>query len=336
MVFTYERLSRITRTAPPYRGTTNRFPLYNRRQNNKYFLSREENGQTVFDIIYGNRWENISLTKEQYDALSPAKRTHVLVNPNGTYIKYVPKRLATVYPGETKDGVLEFNAKSYSQGDRLFLSNGVEWWFCLESRKGGMVYKYRMNGKILLHPIYRGMRVNASTMRPIDPYEVMVNRVDRKASKDLMKRYDHLLKVSEVMLKSLTVDDICSTVTQLVEGIERNYGTSPEMLRKASELIDTAPLDAFLYYAMGYDLKQLKYMAYSKTVPHSWIYGVSGNGGGNAYEWLYPVTKRWLVKDLYTKNPSIFSPKVYAYGEKYPSSVWGMTLRVNGQQVEQY
>lgn len=336
--FSYERLSRIANSAPPYRGTTDRFPLYTRRENTKYFFARQENGQTVFDLIYGNRWENIRITKEQYDAFPPRKQNETIVNSDGSHIHYVRKvnRMATVYPGDTTasygDGVLEFNAKSYGQGENRFLSDGVQGWFSTESRRGGMTYNYRVGGKRQTHPIYRGMRVNARTMEPIESYEVLVNRVDRKASKELMKRYEHFLTVSEVMLKSMTLENVVLVASQLVEGSPRKYGVDEEMLNKSNQLMNTAPLDAFLFYTMGHDLRQLKYMARTNDTTRWWY----GEKESNAYDRLYSATKRRLIRDLYERNPGIFKPKSYASGEKYPSCIWGTTIMVNGKQVEQY
>jgi len=342
--FSHERLARITRTVPPYRGTQNRFPLFNRRQNTKYFLSREENGQTVFDIVYGQRWTTVPLSKEDVDLLPPGKRSNVTHTPSGTYIQYVasPNIMATVRPGATVEGELEFNAKQYGQGDRMFLSSGVWGWFQTNSRMGGMVYRARANDGVRIQPIYRGMRVNAVSMKPIEPYEVVLRRVDRKASKGLMSRYEHLLKVSKVMLKSMTLGDAVSVAEQLVNDVDpqmylRKYGYDEDMKRRALGLIDSAPLDAFLLLCMAYDLRQLKYMAHNPGVNRYW----HGSKETNAHDWMYESVKRHLVKDLYNENPGIFKEKVYPYGvypygEKFPQSDWGVKIIVNGQEKEQY
>ena len=65
----YARFEQITKTTLPYRGTTNRYPVGNRRHNLKNFYVREENGVKVFDVTYGTRHKSHQCTKEQFDAM---------------------------------------------------------------------------------------------------------------------------------------------------------------------------------------------------------------------------------------------------------------------------
>ena len=68
----YARLERITQTEKPYRGTTDRYPVGNRRHNLKNFFVREENGVKVFDVTYGTRFKSHPLTKKEFDAMESA------------------------------------------------------------------------------------------------------------------------------------------------------------------------------------------------------------------------------------------------------------------------
>ena len=52
----YKRLDGISNSVSPYRGSLNRFPIGHRRQNTKYFLAGEENGERVFTIVHGDRF----------------------------------------------------------------------------------------------------------------------------------------------------------------------------------------------------------------------------------------------------------------------------------------
>jgi hypothetical protein len=62
----YKRLLEITNTVPSFRGNVNRFPIGNRKQNNKYFLRRDEDGYTVFDIVYGETWNSTEIDRLEY------------------------------------------------------------------------------------------------------------------------------------------------------------------------------------------------------------------------------------------------------------------------------
>jgi hypothetical protein len=344
MNLSYDRLTRATLSNAPYRGSTNRFPLLTRRQNRKYFLVREEDGKKVFDIVYGQSWHSEKITKEQADALSRTSKKSLVERAGGEYLMYVtrPRIVGTVYPGETPAGEFEFNSGSYGQGDRMFLSDMFRGgWFTTNSRKGGMLYRKRMDGKSITHPIYRGMRVDAMTMRPIKPYEVVVNQVDRKKSKAVMAKYAHFFKVSEVMLKSINVGQVVEIANHLLyEGdhpMSKRFAagalrrdTVAMCLARGEELINDAPLDAFVWFALGHEIGRILYRALGRMV------GTRADDEYSAYDELFMSVKRRLVKDTYMRNPEVFKEVSYEMGADIPASDWGMKIIVDGKEVEQY
>lgn len=328
-MMSYDRLQRVSRSTPPYRGTTNRFPLYTRRANTKYFLAREEDGQTVFDIVYGQRWETVELTEEQYFALSKHKAQRTVEQPENRYIQYVskPNILGTVRRGNSERGEFQFNASRYGQGERMFLTGLFRGWFFTDSRRGGMLYRERATE--VMYPIYAGMKVDAVTMKPLTPHEVVIHRVDRKKSKHLTKDYEHFFKVSEVMLKSLTLGAVIAAAKELLDEI--GMVGSP-LLQEAKVRLNTSPLDSFILYCMGHDIGRLVYRAkYSKS---AYFYG-SGEDV-IAYDELFMNVKRRITKEIYIANPDVFKEIRYGCGKEYPTSDWGTSVVVNGLEMAQY
>lgn len=330
---TYDRLERVSHSNPPYRGTVNRFPLYTRKENTKYFLVREEDGQKVFDIVYGQRWDAVSITEEEFNNPNAAR----VYSHNNNYFKYVakPNIMGTVrFAGDdAHNGQFHFTAKSYGQGERGFLSQGYSGWFSTDSRRGGMLLTkrdYQAGRTKTMYPIYSGMKVDARTMNPLTPHEVVINYVDRKKSKHLVKEYENFFKVSEVMLKSLTMDAVFDTAKQLLDEVHTNHGEV--LLHEAKDRIKTAPLDAFLLYCMGYGVGRLMYQV--KYPQSRGFHGMSGSD--IAYGELFMNVKRKITKEIYLANPDVFKEVKYEYGQEYPASDWGTKVFVNGQEMMQY
>lgn len=338
----YSRLERIEINVPHYRGNKNRFPLANRRENTKYFLVREEDGQRVFDIVYGQRFQSFDLTKEEYETLEAqgCKDIHKYahyddkgnkVPDSFDYRRYEkkPNIVGTVRP----DNTFEFNQKNYHQGERGFLSQFSRGWFATDSRRGGLVY--REGGRSgAFHPIYKGMRIDTETMKPSVPYEVFTYHVDRKKSKALLAKYEHFYKVSEVMLKNMTMSMVLDTAKEIVDEIFKNEGGTQRYrsddiyFNKAEELIDDAPLDAFLLYCIALGVGRVAYqMRWTNT---------TGLNETNAHDELFVILKRRLSKEIYKAHRDIFKEVQHTAGERFPSCDWGVKIIVNGQEMEQY
>jgi hypothetical protein len=142
----YTRLNSISNSVSPYRGSVNRFPIGSRRHNTKYFLVREEDGQRVFDIVHGQRWKHITLTKTEHDNLakqgSPKLRSYQHGDGTWEYYTYEvsPNILGVVRP----DNTFEFTSTSYGQGDRGILSTYGHGELSTNSRMGGMIWTGRL------------------------------------------------------------------------------------------------------------------------------------------------------------------------------------------------
>ena len=337
----YTRLNSISNSVSPYRGSLNRFPIGNRRQNSKYFLVGEENGERVFNIVHGQHWKHVPLTKEEYEELekqgSPRLNKYQDGDGSWTYYKYEvkPNILGVV----RSDNTFEFTGGRYGQGDRGIMSDYSTGYFATDSRRGGMIWRGRLNGNgdWGIMPIYHGMRIHCETMRPTKPITVVGRKVDRKVGKDLLAGYKDFYAITEVMTKAMDYEVFAKTMVEVLsEHIgESNLGS---MLNwtvcadKAKTLIDDAPLDAAMLYIYGWDVGSMRwnirrfmdtsygrYSAYEDT-PHD----------------MFINLKRRLNKEIYKQNDKVFKKVEYTDCEMYPPSEWDYTIMVDGVEVTQY
>ena len=51
---------------------------------------------------------------------------------------------------------------------------------------------------------------------------------------------------------------------------------------------------------------------------------------------LFDTMKRKLNKEIYRNNDSVMKEVEYEMGKRYPASEWGVTITVDGKEVEQY
>ena len=333
----YKRLNSIAHSVSPYRGTLNRFPIGNRRQNNKYFLVGEEDGLSVFTIVYGNRYTYVSLTKEEHDrqARDGVSNLHAHKNGDGSWTCRRYDKIPNVLGLVRSDNTFEFTSTGYGQGERSILSDYSRGWLSTDSRRGGTIWRSR-EPKII--PIYHGLRVHCETMQPTKPITVVGRKVDRKVGKGLLARYQDFYAVTEVMTKAMDYDAFVRTMNDVVNehmgGIDAaNANSHTDYSAKAETLLHTAPLDAAMLYMVGWDIGNMRWnlrkftdsklssrYSSSEDTPHT----------------MFLNLKRRLNKEIYKTNDQVFKKVEYADCEVYPPSEWGYTVLVDGAEVKQY
>jgi len=335
----YTRLNSISNSVSPYRGSLNRFPIGNRRHNNKYFLVGEDNGERVFNIVHGQHWKHVPLTVQEYDELakqgSPRLNKYQNSDDKWEYYKYdvMPNILGVVRP----DNTFEFTGGSYGQGDRGILSSWSQGWFSTDSRRGGMVWTSRTSLGVRVMPIYHNLRISCDTLTPTKPITVIGRKVDRKVGKTLLAQYQDFYKTTEVMTKAMDYEVFVRTTVEVVkeyfgEDVSQTAWHWQTCKQKADAIIHTAPLDAAILYIMGWDIGSMRwnlrrfmdtqygrYSAYEDT-PHD----------------MFINLKRKLNKEIYKANDGVFKKVEYTNGEAFPPSEWGYTIMVDGEEVRQY
>lgn len=331
---TWERLTNITNTQKPYRGTTNRFPVGDRRHSTKDFISEERNGELVYVIRYGTSWDSVQHTKEEFLADQDNNINERTYDGKTEYVRYVssPRELGIV----RSDNTFEFVSRYYGQGDNQIMSNWSKGYFMRSSRHGGMVYMERDS---IFHPIFKGMRVDCDTMMPHkdSQYKVVGKRVSRKDAKEFLTRYADFYKINEVMLKTMEWKGFMETGLDVMKSLNINTDTwslddnqRDALIKFADENLNTSPLDAGMAFTLAYDVMN----TYARVRAF--------NGDGASYytqevelDLVFANLKRKLNKELYRRNPSVMKLTEYVPHEIYPASEWGVDVFVNGVEVEQ-
>lgn len=335
----YKRLNSISNSVTPYRGSLNRFPIGNRRHNTKYFLVGEEDGQRVFNIVHGNRWKSVDLTKEEYNILKKEDarnvHEHQDTNKSTTYYRYevTPNILGVVRP----DNTFEFTGESYGQGDRGILTSYGHGWLRTVSRMGGTIWggKRNGNGDPGAYPIYKGLRVNCETSMPVKPITVVGKKVDRKIGKALLANYVGFYAVTEVMTKAMDYDIFVKTMADVMnEHMTEPYSNTnwQVFMDKADTLMNTAPLDAAMLYMYGWDVGGMRWNLRRYTDSNMTRYSASEDTPHT----MFLNLKRKLNKEIYKKNASVFKNVEYTNCDLYPPSEWSYTVIVDGVEVKQY
>jgi hypothetical protein len=337
----YTRLKEISTNVKPFRGSTNRFPIGSRTHNTKVFFVDELDGETVFRICYGSTYDEIPETKQRYvdtTALGLTTISEITWREEDDplrYVRYVskPREMGIVRP----DNTFEFTANHYGQGDNTIMSAWSRGYFFRSSRHGGMVYKLRWNGSHLFHPIFKGMRVNCETMESQTKYQVTGKRVMRKVAKDFLKQYVDFYKVSEAMMKAMKPEDFVGIGADLVEELKiekSSWGTLSihrgDMHKEAQNRLQTAPLDSAVLYCLAHDVMHME-----RRVSY---YGKDNYWANAPLELMsmFDAMKRRLNTEIFRNNPEVMKPIEYEMGKEYPASQWGVTIVVDGKEVEQY
>ena len=338
----YDRLTRITKEVKPYRGSTNRYPIGSRTQNNKCFYVEKEGDDIVYKITYGNNYKEHPVTKEQYaEAYALGLKHYSEIgwrDPSDVnrFVRYelIPREMLIVRP----DNTLEFVGNGYGQGDNMILSSWTRGWVCRSSRHGGMIYRQRWDGNEIFHPVFKGLKLDAETMQAITPYQVTGRRVMRKTAKEFLKQYADFYKISHAMMKSMRPEDFFSVAEDLVKelGIQKNsWGglqiDSGKLHLEAQARLHTAPMDSAVLYCLAHDINRTSsrvahHMGLSNWKPH----------GDYELMTIYDTMKRKLNKEIYRNNDTVMKLVEYERGKPYPASEWGVTITVNGEEVEQY
>ena len=343
----WDRLTEITKTQKPYRGSTNRFPISSRLHNTKCFYVKEINGETVYEVTYGYKYQEHYHLEEEYEKVKNNKqpKIHKLDwqdDESKKYVSYtkVPRELGIV----RSDNTFEFTGSYYGQGDNSIMSSWCWGWFFRSSRHGGMVFRegsYHSEPRVF-HPIFKGMRIHLDTMMPHESskYQITGKRVSRKDAKQFLAKFENFYKVNEVMFKTIEwkmlMETACDVINSLANKDElNNYYLSKEskerMVEWADANINTAPLDSALAFAIGHDIydmyRKLRFYKANKTT------GYYSEGDPMN---MYDNIKRKLNKELYRRHSEVMKPVQYEMGKYFPPSEWGLSITVNGKEVEQY
>jgi len=345
----YQALKHITNATKPYRGSTNRFPLSKRSQSYKYFLVDHLDGEVVYRVVYGRRYEQVFIEKDQvklYEAMG--KNVYKLTEENTRpfFHEELPNELGIVRP----DNTFEFTVSNLSQGNCMILNNHIRGFVYKNSRRGGYVY----NSHEAFHPAFKGLRFqldNPKNVHESSKYEISGYSVSRKDAKHLMVQYQTMFKVSDTMAKVISPQDFAAIICELykevlgvdlldVENCVYYLGRLDRetALKAAEERLQSAPLDALILNGIAIEIIS----GFSPYRIRNVMQHILNNNGSNYYDRpsdpisLVDIVRRRLSKELYRRNPDVLKKRELTAGVIYPQSDWGFVITVNGNEVKQY
>lgn len=355
--FEYKVLDQITQSTNPYRGTKNKYPIANRKQSYKYFISDYLDGEQVYRIFYGRTYQTVDLYRDEEVAQARARGEYVNQREDGShyYHEVMPNEVGIVRP----DNTFEFTTKSLHQGLCMFINDFIGGWVYRSSRHGGYVYRASIKNHTeeVFHPVFKGIRLGLGENKDVhelSKYRLTGRSVNRKESRQLMNKYADMFKVSEIMAKTMRPEDFVMTAVEVVnEAYDIDLINMPSsyhhvgdekkncILTKAEEEVNSKPLDSLLLFGsqLNVDGLQMHRLFHQAKL----ITGNTGVGGYLSYysRLLDPLNtveaiKRKLSKVLYERTPDVMNVRELEAGKPYKQSDWGFTITVNGKEVEQY
>jgi len=153
----WEKLLEMVKNTPPYRGTTNKYPLGARKYSNRYLLFKGDHAE----VHYGN---------------------------------YHKSHLCNLWEDDTVEFVRDGH---YGQGINQLISAFLYPLFAADDCKQGgtVIYNLDKSNKDN-HPIFPGLRIHTKTMElhPSVSYKRFYNVVDRSKSKEIRAKWEDKLK----------------------------------------------------------------------------------------------------------------------------------------------
>ena len=350
----YSNLEQIVKTVKPYRGTQ-QYPTHGNYYRNgshrgKMFTVDEIDGEKVFRIHYGNSWNKVVVLESMIEELKKtgikniqSEKRYEWVNGGyketdeveNYYYNVVPCEIGIVRPDDTLEITAEENL---GQGGRYYLEHYLIGYgrVYTDCRRGGVLLS-TYKGSRYDFPLFEGIRINLETSMPCNDgvLKVFKNRIDRKEAKKLMANYKDMFDVSKVMLSQMSETVFTETVVDIFteHGIVIKEKDKPapremkheEVIALADKLrIEGNHFDSAIMYAYAYDVAHI-----------SWRmrYYINGHYVFNPEHFMN--INRVISKRIYLdKKP--FKVKELVYGEPMPSSEWGYSVSLNGEEVKRY
>ena len=358
----YKRLTDI-RLAPevkPYRGSTNRFPIYRRKDSYKYFMVEEIDGEVCYKIFnrYAYRREEVLQDDPSSLRHNPSNTGTWISAEDGKEYRHVRIRneLGIVRP----DNTFEYTRPSTGIGHRWGISDinivhGDRHWYRgagYSKKRGGLVYCTGAGSGSKddqsYTPIFEGMRVNIDTgiLHKDSKYTVVGRKVNRTRAKKIMGQFDDFIIMSAAMSHEVTYKILLDMVLphlvllDLVTGYHMTNERKQPLIKKALSMRDESPLEAFAMLCAAHDIHRIwdnakslyEWKGEGKTetsfpirVRHDW-------DGSLSYRLLMAIFRRTVL----LANPSAFDEVRYEAEEYYPSTKWGYKVYVGEKEVNQY
>lgn len=334
----YNWLQEIHKNIKPYRGS-NRYPMWDRKQRHKYMIPVVENGKTEYHVCYYWTWTRDIISKEDYEAIQndEVKKSYILheVKPDGSEWYCSNEKTPHVLAIVREDNTIEFVAKYLNQGDRYYLSQLASGYFWSDVRRGGVQYRDYHVGKTI--PIFKNLRIYADTLNTYEKntYEVVTLKVDRTKAKQAMQDYLEPFKFAEVMFKAMSKESFLMLTREedkLAEEYMKTIGWNRRdeaYMKLGIEKIKTDEIGGTILLMLGTPFNGLSWRA------QRYAEGGTVYGHENTPIQYYETMTKHFKRMVYIASHA-FVEETHSVGERYPSSVWRMEFRINGDKAMAY
>lgn len=317
----HDRLKTLVLAISPYKGSGNAYPLGERRYSDRHF--RKESDGT-FSVWYADR----ELVDNKFGRSND--KSDIWTSNNSGY--YERRLLGRVHP----DNTYEFINHS-GQGENMMLSQALGAYLHHDQSKGGTVYQKRKVGDsgLIIHPVFKGLRINCDTGEAVTPYSVFLPKVNRKAANGVMSKYKEFITVFQTMIN--TMDD-----RGIWEVYEDLYKIEAENDKEVWRHMDVTTVKRLIDEKKYVDAGCL-FAMFTRATHMRWR--VERCAEGDYYQLNQPLGYGWRTsamraidtdfrKMILKQHPDVFSYHELEQGSPLPSSQWGVEVRVNGQAVK--
>jgi hypothetical protein len=338
-----ERLNHIVKAIKPYRGS-GRYPIGQRTHRTKVFTIDELNGERIYRAYYGYSWDSEFVSKEEYLKNKNINGYNELgwqSDESKRYVRYTSKpfELGIVRP----DNTFEFTAESgYGQGHNQIMSAWCRGYIHTSSRHGGMVYRQGSGDDELMHPIFKGLRIDCDTwaVHETSQYKIYGYRVDRKKGNEFLYKYKDFYTICETMMCAMDIKNLMETGIEIAKEngltLDNYYIQETDkrtLLLTADSKKNITPLDSGILFALAHDVSDFyRKIRYHHNNPNNLGYHNSFTPDN-----LFANLKRKINKELYRENKSVMKEVEFEAGKAYPPSEWGVRIvDLNGNELKQY
>ena len=355
-ILDYARLERVTQGEKPYRGTTNRYPLEERRYAEKCFKEETLNGEKVYRVYRDSCYEAKFITIEEYNAMPKAKQKRVHPDAQDRpdelrrYKMYerTPCEVGIVYPDNSFEFTAKFDwgipqglkmAMSYNWLNSVTLRTSSKHGGALLSGGGVVGNNYRFT-----HPMFNGLRVYVNTLELHEScsYEVLGYKTNNKAVKAVFEPYKESFTVADVMFRNMRDEDIIEMVKEVTpEGLTSSYSYHNYLEERKAEYdiilnnhveeLAVNPLLSTLGLASLGNVNKIR-----EHVRWAINYSRPTLTGLNRATLVANTAKAFKHKLCREDRDTLLVKVAYKPTEKFPASIWGNEVRVTGILVEQY
>jgi hypothetical protein len=314
-VWEYHQLIDKTRKIKPYKnsGQTPVYPLGNRRYSDRYFKPNlDARGEVLKQEILNNNepWDIHDLPIDAYY--------------NG--------KLGSFHP----DNTFEFNpdATYFGQGETGVISSMLPGWVQSKAQCGGMIFTHRQTNNVV--PVFQGLKIRLCDGTPVQDYEMHVNYLDKKLTKKYRQRHDSMFKMGSTMLKAMGTEGVLSELKQMVEGqVAPAINYNHEDLLKAFDPQDAA--GAILWLTLRYNINECSWRLRRSSTGGAW-WGQERFISSMSPNVLTANVKTHFYNEIYNAairdGDELRRSKVFKFGDKIPTVVWGYKIVVDGKIVK--